>query len=96
MSGDQGELFSEDPAHTQDGAVWWAGNWQCRNWHGLLQHREGGQGNWCFLVHSFGGDPDADGTAWLHGIDGKTPVPIDRANRILVEGKWYGRERWHH
>lgn len=96
MSGDQSELFDKIEDHTREGAVWWAGNWQCRNWRGYLQHREGGSGAWCFIVHSFGGEPDRDGTAHIYRVDGKEDVPIDAHNRILVHGRRYGRGRWTH
>lgn len=96
MSGDQSELFADTSAHDSHGAIWWAGNWQCRNWHGYLQHREGGSGNWCFIIHSFGGDPDGEGTAWVHRIEGKEAVPIDANNRLLIRGRRYGRSHWHH
>lgn len=96
MSGDQAELFEDTAQHQSPGAVWWAGHWQCRNWHGYLQSREGGRGPWCFIIHSFGGEPDGEGTAHLYLVDGKQAVPIDRENRILVLGRRYGRDRWNH
>lgn len=96
MSGDQLDLFGDAPAHATEGASWWAGNWQCRNWRGYLQHREGGRGNWCFIIDSFGGDTDGEGTAWVLKIEGKEAVPIDRRNRLLIQSRRYGRSFWHH
>ena len=93
---DQADLFPELIDTTREGTVWWAGNWQCRNWHGYFQHREGGRGHWCFVIQSFGGDPAGDGRAELHRIVGQETVPIDAQNRILVRGRRYGRDRWHH
>lgn len=60
---DQADLFPELIDAMREGTVWWAGNWQCRNWHGYFQHREGGRGHWCFVIQSFGGDPAGDGRA---------------------------------
>lgn len=79
---------------TKDGAVWWCGNWQCRNWRGWLQSREGGTGNWCFQIGSFSGPEDGNGTAWVYTITGDEGCPIDRHGRVLIEGKRYGRAHW--
>ena len=35
------------------GATWWAGNDQCRNWHGYYQTREDGAGPWQFVVYAW-------------------------------------------
>ena len=88
------ELFEIDKG--QHGATWWAGAWQCRNWHGWLQSRENGVGRWCFLIYGFGTD-----TCSVHviGEDGQgtlATVPIDASDRITIMGRLYGRSRWMH
>ena len=82
-----------------NGCVWWAGNWECRNWNGWFQSREGGRGNWRFQVPWFGLD---DRTCSVYAIaqDGtltaRDDVPIDSQNRILIDGKRYSRDHWCH
>lgn len=90
------DLFPDTVDKTKDGATWQVGNWHCRNWHGFLQSREGDRGNWCFQVHGFAGPEDGDGTAWVYTITGQEPCPIDKHNRILINGKRYGRAHWNH
>lgn len=90
------ELFADPPDRTTHGAKWWAGNWECRNWRGWLQSREGGTGNWCFQIHGFSGPEVGDGWAHVYKITGQERVPIDSRNRILIEGKRYGRDHWNH
>lgn len=89
-----------DTAHRgQHGATWQAGNWQCRNWNGWFQHREGGQGPWQFAIPWFSND---DVTCTVYGLSERGDmvqrdgVPIDGHNRILIEGRRYGRDRWTH
>lgn len=90
----QDELF--DINKDQHGATWWAGNWQIRNFHGWLQSREGGAGLWQFQIHGFSGPEGGDGLASVMRVTGRRDVPIDRHNRILIEGKRYGRAHWNH
>lgn len=93
---EQLELLAEPIDKTRDGATWWAGNWQCRNWKGWLQSREGGKGTWTFQIGGFSGPEDGDGLARVYRVEGCQDVPIDRRNRILIEGKRYGRSHWNH
>ena len=97
----QHTLFTDMIDKAKDGAIWWAGNWQCRNWHGYIQSREGGTGNWCFQVGGFSGPEDGNGIAHVCIIRADeslavSPQPIDANNRILIEGKRYGRSHWNH
>jgi hypothetical protein len=83
----------------RNGAVWWSGNWECRNWHGYFQSREGGVGNWCFHIPWFSND---DVTCTVYGLNdageiyNKERIPIDAQANITILGKKYGREYWDH
>lgn len=98
----QETLFPLDPIEkAKPGAQWTAGAWHCRNFNGWMQSREGGQGPWQFQIYGFSGPEDGDGTAAVYRIaaDGTLKhqdVPIDRHNRILVDGRRYGRDHWDH
>jgi hypothetical protein len=93
----QQQLFEVTAAHkARHGAVWTAGNWECRNFHGYFQSREGGTGPWCFQIYGFG-DEDCS----VYALAGKGEmvflrVPIDQENRITVRGCKYGRDNWNH
>lgn len=91
------QLAFFDPVDkSQPGAVWWAGDWQCRNWRGWLQSRETGRGNWCFTIYGFG-ETDCD----VYAVDAAgelvtRDVPIDESSRITIEGRKFGRSHWMH
>ncbi len=72
--------------------------WQVRNFHGYHQSREGSAGPWRFYVsgfdHTFSGQ---DGFCYVLLTGGNTErVPIDKDDRILINGRRYGREHWSH
>ncbi|WP_243613088.1 hypothetical protein [Shimia aestuarii] len=72
------------------GATWWAGNYQCRNWHGYYQTRERGAGPWQFVVYAFG-----DKEAVIYAINNigslyHWRVLMDAKDRLLIDGKRYG------
>lgn len=88
------EVTSADMA--RHGAVWWRGNWECRNFHGYFQSREDGTGPWQFQIDSF---DDTD--CWVDTLDasGKMiheAVPIDDQSRITVRGRKYCLDHWAH
>ncbi len=88
--------FLEPIPHDTHGATWWVSNWQCRNFHGYFQSREGGRGNWCFQIQGFG-DDDCTVMAWdHHGKPCGKVVPIDRKDQITINGVQYGRGHWSH
>lgn len=79
------------------------GNWQKRVIEGgWLQYRElrrdGTFGNWQFQVHGF--DDSVTGQAGyctVANIDtARHEVPIDACDRILINGRRYGRDHWNH
>ncbi len=90
------DLFPETINKGQHGTTWTVGNWQVRNFHGYMQSREDGQRNWRFYIHGFG-DTDCS-VAGLdeNGQNISRRVPIDRANRITIMGRKYGRAHWDH
>lgn len=78
------------------GATWWAGNYHCRNWRGYYQIRERGAGPWQFVVYAFG-----DKDAVIYAINDISDlchlrVPMDAKDRLLIDGKRYGRRFWSH
>lgn len=93
----QAEMFPVNKA--KHGAVWSAGNYECRNFHGYYQCREGGEGNWCFQVPWFSND---NLTCSVYIIDEagemqlEDKIPIDAENRIEIRGKLYDRQHWNH
>lgn len=78
------------------GAKWWVGNWECRNFHGYEQGREGGRGDWQFHIYGFGDDDCTVATLKSDGAFGSAIVPIDGLDRITIEGRKYGRRYWNH
>lgn len=93
----QVEMLPLDHKHIP-GATWWAGSWECRNFEGYFQSREGGVGPWCFQVVWFGND-DISCDVYAVGPDGELvleTVPIDDKARITVCGRKYGRRYWCH
>lgn len=91
----QHELFERTDKGVP-GAVWWSGNWQCRNKGGFLQDREAGTGPWSFVIYGFG---DTDCSVYGIKPDGSlthVSVPIDAQNRITIRRRKYGRSNWRH
>lgn len=67
------DLFPETMDRSRHGIVWWTGRYQCRNWHGFYQSREGGEGPWLFHVRGFSGGPAGyETTAWVLTVDQQT------------------------
>jgi hypothetical protein len=72
-------------------------NWQERvTSTGFKQFREGNRGRWRFQVYGFRGEPGTHSTCTVYAADGRREVDIDPKDRILIEGKWYGRVHWDH
>ncbi|MBY5988199.1 hypothetical protein [Roseovarius atlanticus] len=96
---EQLELFDID--RSRQGATWWAGSWECRNWHGWYQEREAGTGAWCFRIDGFKGEPETWGEASVYALDRRGElctfdVPIDPLNRLHIRGMKFGRGHWNH
>lgn len=93
----QKHLFETPPEDmARHGAVWWRGNWQCRNFHGYFQSREGGAGVWCFQIYAFG---DTDCCVYALNALGEMVqkrAPLDDQNRITICVRKYGRRQWAH
>lgn len=93
----QPDLFEVDKS--RHGAVWVAGSFECRNFHGYYQCREGGEGKWRFQVPWFGCD---ERTCTVYTIDEygglqhEKDVPIDDLNRITIRGRRYSPDYWDH
>lgn len=98
------DLFPETIDRAQHGAVWWIGAYQCRNWHGFLQSREGSNGPWTFYVEGFtDGEAGSEETAHVATVEqgrnrseGARPCPIDKQGRLHIMGLKFGRDRWQH
>ena len=91
----QTELFERTDKGCH-GAVWWAGNWECRNKDGYFQNREGGAGQWAYVIYAFG---DTDCIVYRLDEAGELVhdcVEIDAGDSITINGKKYGRANWHH
>lgn len=89
------ELFKRDDKGCP-GAVWWQGSYQCRNFHGYYQCRENGRGQWQFVIYAFGGD---DASIYKLNSEGNlhlSSVPYDANDRIIVDGRKFGRRFWTH
>lgn len=80
----------------QHGAVWWSGNWECRNFDGYFQTREAGRGAWRFVIYGFGSTEASVYKVNPFGDLIIEDVPIDPEDRILILGKRYGRNFWQH
>ncbi|MDF3888858.1 hypothetical protein [Cupriavidus basilensis] len=65
---------------------------------GFLQFRESEHDPWRFYVAGFDATASGErGYCWVLTASGDTePVPIDEQDRILIDGKRYGREAWNH
>ena len=96
------DLFPHTIQKEKHGTVWWAGSYECRNWHGYFQSREGGRGSWIFYVEGFtDGRAGEEQTAFVARVNENgslrgEPCPIDHDGKILVLGSRYGRDRWNH
>lgn len=97
-------LFDERPPEPlrlpNDGDKARRGAWEIRNWRGWYQSREivdGRAGAWCFQIYGFR-DDDCSVYAFdpISGDVIRCDVPIDDRDRILVDGRRYGRDRWAH
>lgn len=70
-----------------------------RNFHGFYQYRETRRCRWRFVIEAFGCD---DSTAEVLRMkpDGQSvtcsTIPIDAKDRLLIEGRRYGRDHWKH
>lgn len=89
-------LFPDLIDKARHGATWWAGNWQCRNFHGYFQSREGGRGPWRFQIDGFGDDDCTVLVVRDQGSLGTCRAPIDALDRITIMGRKYGRNHWSH
>ena len=65
---------------------------------GFLQFREGEGAPWRFHVAGFDATCSGEaGQCWVLAAGGQSlPVPIDAQDRLLIDGKRYGREAWDH
>lgn len=74
-----------------------ASAWEVRDFQGFRQSREGG-GRWKFHISSFDGSTSGEsGFCWVTRMEGSPErVPIDKADRILIAGRRYGRQEWDH
>ena len=91
----QMELFAHDMKGTP-GAIWWEGNWQCRNRNGFYQVREGGRGHWEYVIYAFG---DTSANVYRFAKDGtlyRQDVPIQCEDHLCIDGRLYGRDHWRH
>lgn len=93
------DLFPETINRGTHGTEWWAGRWQCRNFHGYLQSREDGRGAWRFHVPWFSAD-DVTCSVYRINAEGRdyteSGVPIDDQGRITILGRKYDRRFWDH
>jgi hypothetical protein len=65
-----------------------------RDYHGFRQHKDGGR--WMFTVVGFDYLGQKDRCSVLLTAGGKTGIPIDEKDRILVNGIWWSRRYWNH
>ena len=95
MLGDEGAAGCATALHGQPAVI---GGWQVRNHHGFHQSREGCKGQWLFYVSGFGRVVNGEHIECsVLKFDGRTEVvPIDKAGRITILGRKFGRSRWHH
>lgn len=70
---------------------------ELRNHEGYKQMRET-QGNWRYIVAYFDSTSSGqDGYCYVvTDKDTTEKVPIDSCDRILINGKRYGRDHWDH
>jgi len=63
---------------------------------GFIQFKEEGDA-WKFYISSFDSAlTGEDGFCNVLHTDGLKRVPIDKTDRLLIEGKKYGRKNWSH
>ena len=91
----QMELFAHDMKGVP-GAIWWEGNWQCRNHHGFYQVREGGRGQWEFVIYAFGDTCANIYRVTPEGALYRQDVPMQGDHHICIDGRSYGRDHWRH
>lgn len=87
------------PPPLKHGETGWVGNWQVRNFHGYHQSRECGRGTWQFHITGFDSTPSGQSgycTVAKYGGGTEPRVPIDAKDRILIQGRRYGRSHWNH
>lgn len=65
-----------------------------RDYHGFRQHKECGK--WVFSVAGFDYLGNKNRCSVLLTAGGKTGVPIDEKNRILINEIWWSRDYWNH
>lgn len=64
---------------------------------GFIQYKEGKGEPWRFYISSFDATSSGqDGFCNVLHQDGLEQVSIDKDDRILIEGKRYGRKFWNH
>ena len=88
--------FFDPVERSVPGARWWTGAYECRNWHGYFQQREGGRGAWQFVIYAFG---EEDAVIYGLGSGGALVhhrVPMDDQDRLIINGCGYGRKYWVH
>ena len=91
----QMELFAHDMKGTP-GAIWWEGNWQCRNHRGFYQVREEGRGHWEYVIFGFG---NTSANVYRVATDGtlyRQDVPMQNDDHLFIDGRLYGRDHWRH
>ena len=91
----QMELFAHDMKGVP-GAIWWEGNWQCRNHRGFYQVREEGKGHWEYVIYGFG---DSSANVYRVATDGtlyRQDVPMQGDAHICIDGRNYNRDHWRH
>jgi len=64
---------------------------------GFVQFKEGKGEPWRFYISSFDSSSSGqDGFCNVLHQDGLQRVPIDKHDRLLIDGKHYGRKYWRH
>jgi hypothetical protein len=67
-----------------------------RDYHGFRQYSEDNGKTWLFSIVGFDYLGRNDRCSVLLYEGGKTGVPIDDRDRILINGIWWSREHWNH
>ena len=86
---DQSQLALDVPAKS---------TWEKRDYDGFVQYREAACESWHFYVCGFeSGCGNQGGYCNVMRTDGDTErVFIDARDRLLINGRWYGRRQWKH